>query len=65
MSNYYTLIWKDLNNNGAVNFKMFIDFEKLRIYVKEYIRGGKIKNTKAIDQDKTIYYCEVEEDERL
>ena len=61
MNNYYTLIWKDLNNNKVVNVKSFTDFEKLRIYVKQYIRGGKMKNTKAIDDDKQIYYCEVED----
>ena len=63
MNNCFTLIWKDLNNNKVVNFKCFTDFEKLRIYVKEYIKGGKMKNTNAIDEDKAIYYCEVEEDE--
>ena len=61
MSDYFTLIWKDLNNNKVVNFKSFITLEQLKIYVKEYIKGAKMKNTRAIDKDKTIYYCEVEE----
>lgn len=63
MNNYYTLIWKDLNNNKVVNFKSFTTFENLITYVKEYIKGGKMKNTKAIDEDKQIYYCEVKENE--
>ena len=61
MNEYFTLIWKDLNNNKVVNFKSFITLEQLKIYVKEYIKGAKMKNTRAIDKDKTIYYCEVEE----
>lgn len=58
---YYTLIWKDLNNNKVVNFKSFVTFEQLKIYVKNYIRGAKMKNLKCIDNEKTIFYCEVEE----
>ena len=56
MNTYYTLIWKDLNNGGVVNFKSFIEFESLRIYVKEYIKGGKMKNTKAIDNKRFFHY---------
>lgn len=61
--NNYTLIWKDVNNNMVVNFKTFTDFEKLRTYVKEYIKGGLMKNTQSIDKEKMVYYCEVEENE--
>ena len=57
---YYTLIWKDINNNMMVNFKTFTNFEKLKTYVKEYIKGGLLKNTQSIDAEKTVYYCEIE-----
>ena len=58
--NNYTLIWKDLD--GLVCFKSFTEFEKLKIYVKEYIYKGLIKNLKSVDKEKTIYYLEVDYD---
>lgn len=53
-NSYYTLVWKDFN--GIANIKSFISFEDLKIYVKEYIKNGLIKNLKALDEEKTIYY---------
>jgi len=58
MNNYYTLIWKDLNNGDVVQFKSFITLENLRVYAKEYIRNGKLKNLRPIDKEKTIYYLD-------
>jgi len=52
MNNYYTLIWKDLNNGDVVQFKSFITLENLRVYAKEYIRNGKLKNLKPVDKEK-------------
>lgn len=62
MNDYYTLIWKDINDNNVVCFKSFINYHDLRTYVKEYIKGGKLKNTKPIDNEKLVYYCEVLEE---
>lgn len=59
-NNYYTLIWKEFDR--IVCFKSFTTFEKLKIYVKEYIYKGLIKNLKFIDNEKTIYYLEVDDD---
>lgn len=59
-NNYYTLVWKDLD--GIVCFKSFTTFEKLKVYVKEYIYKGLIKNLKSLDNEKTIYYLEVDYD---
>ena len=59
-NNYYTLVWKDLD--GIVCFKSFTTFEKLKVYVKEYIYKGLVKNLKSLDNEKTIYYLEVDYD---
>lgn len=59
-NNYYTLVWKDIDS--LVCFKSFTNFERLKVYVKEYIYKGLIKNLKSLDKEKTIYYLEVDYD---
>ena len=53
---YYTLIWKC---SDVVLHKSFIFFEDLRDYVTEHMQQD-IKNLKVVDDEKTIYYLEIE-----
>lgn len=52
---YYTLIWKC---SSVVLNKSFITFEDLRQYVTEHMQRD-VKDLKVVDDDKTIYYLEV------
>lgn len=62
MKHYYTLVWKDVNNDDVVQFKSFITVQSLknfvREYIKKYIENVKFQNLKPVDKEKKIYYLD-------
>jgi len=58
MKHYYTLVWKDVNNDDVVQFKSFITVQSLKNFVREYIKDVKFQNLKPVDKERKIYYLD-------
>lgn len=63
MKYYYTLVWKDINNNDVVQFKSFLSVQALQNFIREYIKkyiknDVKLQDLKPVDKERKIYYLD-------